>query len=164
MDIDDRRMSRVKRGSTRNETCGLGGNEPSKKPKLKKKEETTPVRKPRLSVPNPSAKGEKVPDPSKIRDVKPKAMSLNDPIKVLQEFNEVVNVLTDAGMSTVDQAGGFSAIAQAQQNLFNELKGVDKEFLSSELLNTFSRLEDAVKMTRYVHKELRPDGTWKYYY
>jgi hypothetical protein len=149
--FDDRRPERQKRGSTRNESCGLGGNEPPK-PRLKKKEDSTPVRKPRLSPkrPKPAEKRETM-EPGKIREPKPKGMSLNDPVKMLEEFNILVNKMALAGIDIVEEAGGFSAVEKSQQELLGKLKDLG-ESLPPELSESFELLAKTTRSSKYVQK------------
>jgi len=153
MKFDDRRPDRAKRGSTRNDSCGLGGNEPPGKPRLKKKEDTVPVRKPKLSPKTPKpTEGRNDMDPAKIREPKPKGMSLNDPVKMLDEFNGLVNSLVTAGMNIVEEAGGFSAVEKTQKDLLNNLRDLGEDILPPELAKSFELLEKTTRSRKYLRK------------
>lgn len=153
MSLEDRRPERAKRGSTRNESCGVGGNESPRKPPLKKKEETVPVRKPKFSTGNGKSKGKKYEkDPGKIREPKPSGMSLNDPVKTLEEFNGIVNSLTATGLRLVDGVGGFSAVSESQRKLLKTLRKIGSESLPPELVDSFSLLEKTTRSKKYVRK------------
>jgi len=154
MKFDDRRPERAKRGSTRNESCGLGGNEPPEKPRLKEKEETVPVRKPRFPKGTPPKnKGkETVKDPGKIKEPKPSGLSLNDPVKMLEEFNSTVNQLTLAGLTLVEKAGGFSEVAKKQKSLLKKFRSVGEDNLPEELVESLRLLEKTTRSRKYVRK------------
>jgi len=153
MKFDDRRPGRAKRGSTRNESCGLGGNEPPEKPRLKTKEDTTPVREPKFPTGKASPKGKHFKkDPGKIREPKPAGMSLSDPVKMLSEFNSLVNHLTMAGLTLVEEAGGFSEVAKQQKELLKEFRSIGEGALSPELAESFALLEKTTRSGKYLKK------------
>lgn len=158
----DRRPIRERRASTRNESCGLGGNEAAEKPRLKSKEETVPVRKPHLRPSTPKPKESRFEeDPSKVRLPKPKAMSLDvDPVKTLAEFNCLVNSLAKTGVRAVQRVGGFSAVSRAQKELLKEMKEMDS--LPPELSEAFDTL--AAALPKYLRKEVGADGKVRYLY
>ena len=164
MGNSDRRPNRGKRGSTRNESCGEGGNESPRKPKFRKKEEITPIRKPRLTVPSPKVKEPRDPSPVGVREAKPDGMSLNLTLDCLEEFNGLVTHMAEAGLEVVKKAGDFSEVQKNQQVILDKIRTVAKEHLSPEMLATFSRLENATRSSKYVRKEKMKDGTWKYFY
>lgn len=150
MKFDDRRPERQKRGSTRNESCGMGGNESPSKPRLKKKEDSVPVRKPRLKPKNPAPPEKRENMEPGVKEPKPKGMSLNDPMKMLSEFNVLVNKMALAGINIVEESGGFSAVEKEQQELLKILKGMGD--LPPGLSESFDRLDKAVKSRRYLKK------------
>lgn len=76
MPKSNRRAVRVVRGSTRNESCGIGGNAPAEKQRLKTSVDTVPVRKPQLKKTAPSPPVRKPRDPAKVREPKAPGMSL----------------------------------------------------------------------------------------
>ena len=153
MSDGDRRQPRSRRGSTRNESCGEGGNESPRKPRLKGKEDTVPIRKPKFSTGCKQSEGKKKPrDPGKIREPKPSGLSLSDPVKTLNEFNGLVNQMTMAGLGIVEGVGGFSVVAKEQRELLEQLRKMDAEDLSPELLESFDLLEKTTRSKKYVRK------------
>ena len=152
MKFDERRPERQRRGSTRNASSGVGRNEPPSKPPLRGKEETAPVRKPKFPTGKKKPKEERAENPGKIREPKPKGMSLSNPVKMLTEFNVLVNHMVVAGLHLVESAGGFSKVEQKQQDLLKKFRGMEKDTLPPELKDSFELLEKTTRSQRYVRK------------
>jgi hypothetical protein len=94
MPKSNRRAQRRIRGSTRNESCGIGGNEPPEKPRLKTRAETTPVRKPKFIKTVPAPEQQRTPVPVKIKEPKAPGMTLSvQTMKELEDFNRLVEAV-----------------------------------------------------------------------
>lgn len=65
-----------RRTTTRNESCGEGGNESAEKPRLQTAVDTAVVRKPNFYLGPNKPKEAAIPDPSKFRDIKVSRPSL----------------------------------------------------------------------------------------
>lgn len=152
MALDDRRPPRGRRGSTRNQSCGEGGNERAEKPRLRTKEGGTPVRKPRLNVPTPKPKEKRDSFLGEIREPKVPGMSLKAATDTLSEFNQLVNVMASAGLEIMKKSGDFAAVEKAQRDLLDELRQVGSEELTEELLKSFGLLREAANPRKYIAK------------
>ena len=122
--MQNRRMSRFKRRSTRNASGGPDSNEPREKPSVNQSDGLGPrkpeFRTPKEGTPTPPP----VKDPSKVAGVKtpkpsfvPVGRPKNDTVKLLLEFNDTVNALMKTGEQVAMGAGGVTVLERLR--LFN---------------------------------------------
>lgn len=162
MELGDRRPDRMKRNSTRNASCGVGGNESPSKPSLKKKSALAP-RKPSLGVKKATPKTTVKTEPPKIKDAEPKQLSFDQKrkqkeqlnlntaaLKELNVFNQVVNDAAVLGIGLVDCVGGFSAL--------DDISGMWKE-LHKLVLEKFDG-QPHFWESRGEYMQRLPSGKW----
>ena len=128
--VENRRVGRFKRRSSRNASSDTGGNEQRKKPTVNQDDDLGP-KKPKLKpdgveTPKPPA----ISDPSKIGGSAMPKPSFVDPgrpkkdvLKLLDEFNKTIDAMAHTGAKMAEAAGGLSALEKLRA--FNEAMNID---------------------------------------